>query len=124
MTRMNLLANFPPHDNKSEHSPHRFSIEPTAESNGAISSPQAIKRQQDPVPLNNFDDYELVQETNNLPLVVDLDGTLTLTDTLTESVIQLVKRNPSNIIRLPIWLLQGRSAFKHKIAARSNFSAE
>ncbi|WP_341317440.1 UbiA family prenyltransferase [Paraburkholderia sp. IMGN_8] len=65
-----------------------------------------------------------MQETNDLPLVVDLDGTLTLTDTLTESVIQLVKRNPSNIIRLPMWLLQGRSAIKHKIAARSNFSAE
>jgi 4-hydroxybenzoate polyprenyltransferase len=65
-----------------------------------------------------------VHETNDLPLVVDLDGTLTLTDTLIESVIQAVKNNPLNIIRLPIWLLGGRAAFKEAIAARSDVAAE
>ncbi|TDN69871.1 UbiA family prenyltransferase [Paraburkholderia sp. BL10I2N1] len=65
-----------------------------------------------------------MQKTNDLPLIVDLDGTLTLTDTLVESVIQVVKQKPLNLIRLPVWLLKGRLAFKQAIAARSDFAAE
>ncbi|WGS54067.1 UbiA family prenyltransferase [Paraburkholderia sp. D15] len=55
-----------------------------------------------------------------LPLVVDLDGTLTLTDTLAESVVQIVKRNPLNLVRLPVWLLGGRASFKRAIASRTH----
>lgn len=62
--------------------------------------------------------------TNELPLVVDLDGTLTLTDTLAESVIQIVKKNPLNLLRLPVWLLGGRAAFKKAIALRTDPLAE
>jgi beta-phosphoglucomutase-like phosphatase (HAD superfamily) len=65
-----------------------------------------------------------VQATNELPLVVDLDGTLTLTDTLAESVIQIVKKNPLNLLRLPVWLLGGRAAFKKAIALRTDPLAE
>jgi 4-hydroxybenzoate polyprenyltransferase len=61
-----------------------------------------------------------VQVSNELPLVVDLDGTLTLTDTLAESVIQIVKKNPVNLIRLPMWLLGGRAGFKRAIASRTD----
>lgn len=53
------------------------------------------------------------------PLVVDLDGTLTPTDTLIESIIQLGKRNPVDLLKLPFWLLKGRAGFKASIAARS-----
>ncbi|TDY42317.1 4-hydroxybenzoate polyprenyltransferase [Paraburkholderia rhizosphaerae] len=52
--------------------------------------------------------------------MVDLDGTLTLTDTLAESVLQIVKINPFNLIWLPIWLLAGRAAFKTKIALKAS----
>lgn len=52
------------------------------------------------------------------PLVVDLDGTLILTDTLAESVIQLVKQSPLGLLCLPFWLLQGRAALKSKVAQR------
>lgn len=58
------------------------------------------------------------------PLVVDLDGTLTPTDTLVESVIQVVKGAPLSILKLPFWLLGGRSAFKDAIARRTRLAAE
>lgn len=51
------------------------------------------------------------------PLVVDLDGTLTPTDTLHESLIQIIKRSPVNLLRLPLALLKGKAAFKDAIAA-------
>lgn len=58
-----------------------------------------------------------------LPLVVDLDGTLTATDTLVESLIQVVKQDPVNLLRLPSWLLQGRAAFKRKVATYARVNA-
>lgn len=58
------------------------------------------------------------------PLVVDLDGTLTLTDTLIESTVQAVKRDPRNVLRLPIWLIQGRSTLKARIASQIRFTAD
>src|SRR5262245_58069736 len=58
------------------------------------------------------------------PLVVDLDGTLTPTDTLVESVVQAVKRRPSDILRLPLWLMKGRSVLKACLASRAGLVAE
>ena len=58
-------------------------------------------------------------ETSTTPLVVDLDGTLTLTDTLVESIIQLGKEHPMDLFKLPFWLLKGRGSFKASIATRS-----
>ena len=57
------------------------------------------------------------------PLVVDLDGTLTPTDTLVESVVRLLKQSFLHLFLLPVWLLQGRAALKHQIASRVNLSA-
>ena len=65
-----------------------------------------------------------MQNNSDLPLIVDLDRTLTLIDTLEESVINVAKRIPLNIICLPIWILKGRVAFNNAIAARSNVDAE
>jgi 4-hydroxybenzoate polyprenyltransferase len=59
-----------------------------------------------------------------MPLVVDLDGTLTLTDTLVESLIQLIKQSPLNLMRLPLWLLKGRASFKEEVASHTRISAE
>lgn len=58
------------------------------------------------------------------PLVVDLDGTLTPTDTLVESVIYLVKQSPWNLLRLLLLLPQGKVAFKRFVAVNSTFSPE
>jgi 4-hydroxybenzoate polyprenyltransferase len=52
-------------------------------------------------------------------LVVDLDGTLTPTDTLVESIVALVRQSPLNLLRLPSWVLKGRAAFKEATSARS-----
>ncbi len=67
----------------------------------------------DPVSVN---DREL------LPIVVDLDGTLVLTDTLVESVIKAVKKSPVDLLRLPLWLLQGRASLKKVVAIRSGIA--
>jgi hypothetical protein len=57
------------------------------------------------------------------PLVVDLDGTLTATDTLIESLIQVVKKNPLSIFSILLWLGRGRAAFKHWVAAKAHINA-
>jgi 4-hydroxybenzoate polyprenyltransferase/phosphoserine phosphatase len=53
-----------------------------------------------------------------LPLCVDLDGTLILSDLLLESMLLLIKRNPLYLLRIPLWLLRGKAALKAEIAAR------
>lgn len=53
-----------------------------------------------------------------VPLCVDLDGTFVRSDTLYESLLLLVRQNPSSLLRLPFWLLRGRAALKQEIARR------
>lgn len=57
------------------------------------------------------------------PLVVDLDGTLTPTDTLVESVVRYLKSNPFGIVGLVATLVAGRAALKDKVASEVDFSA-
>lgn len=52
-------------------------------------------------------------------LAVDLDGTLTLTDTLYESILALVRNNPLSLFFLPFWLIKGLAFFKFKVAENS-----
>jgi 4-hydroxybenzoate polyprenyltransferase len=64
-------------------------------------------------------------ETNNdsaaprVPLAVDLDGTLVLTDTLVESLLVLFKRNPFYVFALPAWWVRGVAYLKREVARRS-----
>lgn len=51
------------------------------------------------------------------PLYVDLDGTLTPGDTLYESALLFVRRNPLNLLRLLGWLLHGKAALKQRLAS-------
>ncbi len=51
----------------------------------------------------------------NYPIVVDLDGTLLLTDLLHEAIIMLLKKNPSYLFALPFWLFKGKVYMKNKI---------
>lgn len=53
------------------------------------------------------------------PLAVDLDGTLVLGDTLHESLLVLLRRNPLYLFLLPLWLLGGKAGFKREIARRA-----
>ena len=52
------------------------------------------------------------------PLVLDLDGTLVCTDTLVESVLLLLKRNPLYAVPVLWWALQGALRLKNEVAAR------
>ena len=45
----------------------------------------------------------------NLPLCVDLDGTLIKTDLLIEALIKLVKQQPFLFFWAPVWLLRGKA---------------
>lgn len=69
---------------------------------------------------------ELFEEDNNavlsedLPLCVDLDGTLLKTDTLIETAFILLKKNPLHIFSFIFWLMKGKANLKHQIASRVN----
>jgi 4-hydroxybenzoate polyprenyltransferase/phosphoserine phosphatase len=56
--------------------------------------------------------------TAEVPLCVDLDGTLISSDLLWESVLWLLARSPWVLLLLPLWLLQGKASLKSRIAAR------
>lgn len=58
------------------------------------------------------------------PLCVDLDGTLVRTDTLIESLLALVKRNPFFLLMTPAWLLKGKAHLKEEIARRVSLNAD
>ena len=52
----------------------------------------------------------------DVPLCVDLDGTLVNTDMLVESALHAAHRRPLTLFALPFWLMRGRSALKAKLA--------
>jgi 4-hydroxybenzoate polyprenyltransferase len=54
----------------------------------------------------------------NIPLCVDLDGTLIPTDCLSESIVELLRNNFFMIFLLPFWLIKGKAFFKEKIVSR------
>lgn len=56
----------------------------------------------------------------DLPLAVDLDGTLLHTDLLHESILQLARLKPWLIFQLPIWLLGGRAKLKSRLTSAVN----
>lgn len=53
------------------------------------------------------------------PLVVDLDGTLLHTDTLVETLFDVARRRPLQLLQLPAWLAGGRAQLKRQLALRS-----
>ena len=59
----------------------------------------------------------------SIPLAVDLDGTLILTDTLHESAIRAVRGHPLQALRIPLWLAQGKAHLKQQLAALTEFDA-
>lgn len=59
-----------------------------------------------------------IMKTNRI-IAVDLDGTLTLTDTLYESLLSLVRIEPLSLFMLPLWFAKGLAFFKFKVAKNS-----
>lgn len=62
-------------------------------------------------------------DISNIPLCVDLDGTLLAADTLWEGVAIVLFRNPFMIFAMVYWALQGKARLKHEVAARSGRTA-
>ena len=73
------------------------------------------------MPLQN---YKISSVSSKCPLVVDLDGTITPTDTLMESVIRMIKHSPLSLFSLPWALMRGKAAFKDAVARRAGVDAE
>jgi 4-hydroxybenzoate polyprenyltransferase len=63
-------------------------------------------------------DFEPTVTSIKLPICVDLDGTLVTTDTLAESVLLLAHERTVDLLRLPRWLLGGKSQLKREVASR------
>ena len=59
-----------------------------------------------------------------VPLFVDLDGTLVLGDTSTESAFALIRRNLVHMFLLPLWLLRGKAHLKKEVARRIALDVE
>jgi len=53
----------------------------------------------------------------DVPLCVDLDGTLVKSDTLLDTVIVLARQNPSSLLHFPKWVSQGKAFFKQKVSS-------
>src|SRR5277367_2573145 len=59
-----------------------------------------------------------VPPASQVPLVVDLDGTLIKSDLLWEFLARLLRRNPFQIFQVLFWWTRGRALLKKKLAAR------
>jgi 4-hydroxybenzoate polyprenyltransferase len=53
---------------------------------------------------------------SDLPVCIDLDGTLLKTDLLFESLARLLKQKPWLMLLVPFWCLQGKAVLKRSIA--------
>lgn len=60
----------------------------------------------------------------DIPLVVDLDGTLLRTDLLYECLLALVRQKPWMVLLLPFWLLAGKAVFKRRLAEQVELDIE
>ena len=60
---------------------------------------------------------------SNLPLCVDLDGTLLKTDTLLELAVRVLKQRPWLLFLLPFWLSAGKHILKKNLAQRCALDA-
>jgi len=62
----------------------------------------------------------MLATTVERPLCVDLDGTLIASDMLWESLFDVARKRPSDLMKLPAWLVGGRAVLKRNLADRSN----
>ncbi|MFT3791179.1 MAG: UbiA family prenyltransferase [Rudaea sp.] len=69
-------------------------------------------------PTSSIDESAETAASIDVPLAVDLDGTLVRSDLSIESTLEFVRRNPLNLVSCGAWLLRGKAALKHEVAAR------
>lgn len=64
------------------------------------------------------------QPLSDLPLFVDMDGTLLATDTLSERLLLLGRNKPFDLVKVPSWLLKGKITLKEKLSENTNLDIE
>ncbi len=89
----------------------------------SFQSPPGSENFKEPV-LDEQGRKETVFAESKVPLCVDLDGTLVKTDTLLESILILLKRQPLSLFAMLLWMLRGKSFFKQQIADRVDLPAD
>jgi 4-hydroxybenzoate polyprenyltransferase len=57
------------------------------------------------------------QTSTEVPLCVDLDGTLVKSDTLVDTVIVLARQSPRSLLQFPKWISEGKASFKRKVSS-------
>lgn len=64
---------------------------------------------------------DAIDETLELarPLCVDLDGTLVKSDTLLDGLCQLARKQPWQLLHIPIWLSRGKANLKIEVGRRA-----
>lgn len=60
---------------------------------------------------------------HQVPLAVDLDGTLIRTDITWKSLVGLLRQNPLALLAVPFWWMRGRAFLKQQLAARVRVDA-
>ncbi|GAA0284301.1 UbiA family prenyltransferase [Alteraurantiacibacter aestuarii] len=63
-------------------------------------------------------------DPKQVPLVVDVDGTLLRSDLLHEAALQFVAQNPLECWKLLYWLLLGKAVLKSRLAERGDFGID
>ena len=53
----------------------------------------------------------------DVPLCVDLDGTLVKSDTLLDSVLLIARQRPLALLRIPGWIARGKANFKQEVTS-------
>lgn len=61
---------------------------------------------------------------SDVPLYVDLDGTLIRTDMLWETLLVAIRVAPWILVLIPFWLLRGRAYLKHRLAILAHIEPE
>ena len=61
--------------------------------------------------------------TAHVPIAVDLDGSLVLTDTLHEAAMRLLHDKPLQVLSIPFWLMSGKAALKQTISEKTEIGA-
>ena len=64
-----------------------------------------------------------MENNNNVPLCVDLDGSLIRTDLLLESFLALFKNKPWVIFLVPFWVFKGKAYLKERISREIDLDA-
>jgi len=60
----------------------------------------------------------------DVPLCVDLDGTLVKSDTLVDTVLVLARQDPASVLRFPGWMAKGKAAFKRRVSSLAEIDVE